>query len=125
MEQFTAGRNVNLAGQGVWSQSGRGWKCGGSTVAYCPEPGSCWQRLAGSFKIIAMAMAAHPARSVAGLAHYDVRRHRGDVFWQRHLNNTGQTREQAIEMLRKLLGDRWQGVTLEETETAFTEASAE
>ena len=48
-----------------------------------------------------------------------------DVFWQRHLQNTGQTREQAIEMLRKLLGDRWQGVTLEEAETAFTQASGE
>ena len=48
-----------------------------------------------------------------------------DVFWERHLQNTGQTREQAIEMLRKLLGDRWPNATLEEAETAFEQKSAE
>jgi len=46
-----------------------------------------------------------------------------DVFWQRHLENTGQTREQAIEMLHKLLGDRWQESTLEQAEQAVSQVS--
>ncbi len=46
-----------------------------------------------------------------------------EVFWQRHLQNTGQTREQAVEMLRRLLGDRWPSATLENAETAFSQAS--
>ena len=41
-----------------------------------------------------------------------------DVFWQRHVQNTGQTREEAMAMLRRLLGDRWQEATLEEAEGA-------
>ena len=45
-----------------------------------------------------------------------------DVFWQRHFQNTGQTREQAMEMLRKLLGDRWQESTLEQAEQAVSGA---
>lgn len=44
-----------------------------------------------------------------------------DVFWQRHCENTGQTREQAIEMLRKLLGERWQESTLEQAEQAVSQ----
>ncbi len=44
-----------------------------------------------------------------------------DVFWQRHFENTGQTRTQAIEMLRKLLGDRWQESTLEQAEQAVSQ----
>jgi hypothetical protein len=31
-----------------------------------------------------------------------------DVFWQRHEQNTGQSREEALEMLRRLHGDNWQ-----------------
>ncbi|MGK7928981.1 MAG: hypothetical protein AB4290_27715 [Spirulina sp.] len=30
-----------------------------------------------------------------------------DAFWRRHEANTGQTREEALEMLRPLLGDDW------------------
>ncbi len=44
-----------------------------------------------------------------------------DVFWQRHLQDTGQTRTQAIEMLRRLLGERWQESTLEQAEQALSE----
>lgn len=45
-----------------------------------------------------------------------------DVFWQRHLVNTGQSREEAIAMLKKLLGDRWQAASLEQAEKALGEA---
>nr|WP_204105882.1 hypothetical protein [Spirulina major] len=31
-----------------------------------------------------------------------------DAFWRRHEGNTGQTREKAIEMLRRLWGENWQ-----------------
>jgi hypothetical protein len=31
-----------------------------------------------------------------------------DAFWRRHEANTGQTREEALEMLRRLLGENWQ-----------------
>ena len=47
-----------------------------------------------------------------------------DVFWQRHFANTGQSREEAIGMLKKLLGDRWQAASLEQAEEAV-EASGE
>ena len=45
-----------------------------------------------------------------------------DVFWQRHLANTGQSREEAIAMLYKLLGDRWKTASLEQAEEAVAEA---
>jgi hypothetical protein len=45
-----------------------------------------------------------------------------DVFWQRHLANTGQSREDAIALLKKLLGDRWQAASLEQVEKAVEEA---
>jgi hypothetical protein len=45
-----------------------------------------------------------------------------DVFWKRHLANTGQSREEAIAMLKKLLGDRWQAASLEQAEKAVMEA---
>ena len=45
-----------------------------------------------------------------------------DVFWQRHLANTGQSREEAIALLRKLLGEDWERATLEQAETAVAEA---
>lgn len=48
-----------------------------------------------------------------------------DVFWQRHFQNTGQTREQAIEMLRTLLGERWQESTLEQAEQAVSQADTD
>ena len=45
-----------------------------------------------------------------------------DVFWRRHFENTGQNREQAIAMLRKLLGNQWQESSLEQAEEAVSEA---
>jgi hypothetical protein len=42
-----------------------------------------------------------------------------DDFWQRHFENTGQTREEAIAMLVKLLGHDWAQRPLEEVEGAF------
>lgn len=45
-----------------------------------------------------------------------------DVFWQRHLANTGQSREQAMAMLRKLLGERLQTASFEEAEQAAADA---
>jgi hypothetical protein len=45
--------------------------------------------------------------------------HWWDIFWKRHGENTGQTREQAIEMLRKLLGEQWEESSLEQVEQAF------
>ena len=45
-----------------------------------------------------------------------------DAFWQRHFENTGRTREEAIAMLRQLLGDRWQTATLEQADKAVTGA---
>jgi hypothetical protein len=45
-----------------------------------------------------------------------------DEFWQRHLANTGQSREDRIAMLKKLLGDRWQVASLEQAEKAVEEA---
>ncbi len=37
-----------------------------------------------------------------------------DSFWQRHEQNTGQSREEAIEMLRRLRGENWMPRTPEE-----------
>ena len=45
-----------------------------------------------------------------------------DTFWQRHLENTGQSRTEALEMLGKLLGKDWERATLEQAEKAFAEA---
>lgn len=45
-----------------------------------------------------------------------------DVFWQRHFENTGQSREEAMEMLGNLLGKDWDRATLEEAEKAVAEA---
>jgi hypothetical protein len=39
-----------------------------------------------------------------------------ESFWQRHLANTGQTREQAQEMLDNLLGPQWRDATPNEVE---------
>ena len=39
-----------------------------------------------------------------------------DVFWKRHQANTGQSREEAIAMLKELLGDRWHTASLEQAE---------
>ena len=47
--------------------------------------------------------------------------HWWDAFWKRHCENTGQTREQAIEMLRKLLGENWQDASLEQAEQAVAQ----
>jgi len=47
--------------------------------------------------------------------------HWWEAFWKRHCENTGQTREQAIDMLRKLLGEDWQKVSMEEAEQAITQ----
>jgi hypothetical protein len=45
-----------------------------------------------------------------------------DVFWQRHFENTGQSREEAMKMLSKLLGKDWDRVTLAEAEKAVANA---
>ncbi len=45
-----------------------------------------------------------------------------DVFWKRNLANTGQSREEAIAMLHKPLGDRWKTASLEQAEEAVAEA---
>jgi hypothetical protein len=45
-----------------------------------------------------------------------------DVFWQRHLANTGQSKDDAIALLKKLLGDRWQSASLNDAEIAYDEA---
>ncbi|HVX63009.1 MAG TPA: hypothetical protein VHC19_20475 [Pirellulales bacterium] len=45
-----------------------------------------------------------------------------DVFWHRHLANTGQSREEAIAMLHELLGDRLETASLEQAEQAAAEA---
>ncbi len=45
-----------------------------------------------------------------------------DEFWQRHLANTGQSREEAVTLLHKLLGDQWQSASLEQAEKAVAEA---
>ncbi|TWU13376.1 hypothetical protein CA54_22110 [Symmachiella macrocystis] len=47
--------------------------------------------------------------------------HWWEAFWQRHGENTGQTREQAIAMMRKLLGENWQEVSMEEAEQAIAQ----
>ncbi len=44
-----------------------------------------------------------------------------DEFWERHLANTGQSRQDAMDMLRRLLGDRWATASLEQTEQAWLE----
>jgi hypothetical protein len=43
------------------------------------------------------------------------------AFWKQHFENTGQSREQAIDMLRKLLGEDWQEASLEQVEQAVTQ----
>lgn len=45
-----------------------------------------------------------------------------DTFWLRHLANTGQSREEAMEMLHKLLGKDWDRATLAQAEEAVAEA---
>jgi hypothetical protein len=45
-----------------------------------------------------------------------------DTFWQRHFENTGQSRAEALEMLRKLLGKDWDRATLAQAEEAVAEA---
>ncbi len=42
-----------------------------------------------------------------------------DDFWRRHEANTGQSREEALEMLRRLRGDNWQPRSPEELERAL------
>jgi hypothetical protein len=42
-----------------------------------------------------------------------------DEFWQRHRANTGQTRDEAIDMLQGLLGERWRERSLAEAEEAM------
>jgi len=43
-------------------------------------------------------------------------------FWQRHFKNTGQTREEALEMLNKLLGRGWVQQPVETIEEALRKA---
>ncbi len=42
-----------------------------------------------------------------------------DTVWARHLQNTGQTRAQALATLEKLLGRRLHTATLEDAGVAF------
>ena len=42
-----------------------------------------------------------------------------DTFWQRHFANTGQSRVEAMEMLRGLLGEDWARTTLARAEAAI------
>jgi len=42
-----------------------------------------------------------------------------DTFWQRHFANTGQSRVEAMEMLRGLLGEDWARTTLARVEAAI------
>ena len=44
------------------------------------------------------------------------------VFWERHFQNTGRTREEAIQLLRQLLGERWSEKTLGDAEAAVAKA---
>ena len=45
-----------------------------------------------------------------------------DTFWQRHSENTGQSRAEAMEMLGRLLGEDWDRATLTQAEEAVAEA---
>jgi hypothetical protein len=45
-----------------------------------------------------------------------------DTFWQRHFEHVGQSRAEAMEMLRKLLGKDWDRATLAQAEEAVAEA---
>lgn len=44
-----------------------------------------------------------------------------DTFWRRHEANTGQSRIEAMEMLRRLRGDNWMPQTQEELERSLRE----
>ena len=48
-----------------------------------------------------------------------------DRFWQRHLANTGQTPEEAVAMLEKLLGRDWARSTESEAELALKRSAKE
>jgi hypothetical protein len=45
------------------------------------------------------------------------------VFWERHYQHTGRTREEAMEVLRRLVGDDWTEKSLEEAEAAVGSGS--
>lgn len=47
-----------------------------------------------------------------------------DVFWQRHFSHTGQSRDQVLAMLRKLLGRDWPTATLQQAESALQRGDA-
>lgn len=44
-------------------------------------------------------------------------------FWERHEQNTGQSRSEAIQMLRRLLGDNWMPQTPEELQQQLEQAN--
>jgi hypothetical protein len=44
-----------------------------------------------------------------------------DDFWKRHEQNTGQSREEALDMLRRLRGERWMPRSRRELEQALRE----
>ena len=48
-----------------------------------------------------------------------------DTFWQRHFQESGQTRAQALERLRTLLGDDWDSATPQQAEAALNQADAD
>jgi hypothetical protein len=47
-----------------------------------------------------------------------------DAFWRRHFENTGQTREEAVVMLDKLLGQSWRDQSAGAVEEAFQRAQS-
>ncbi|TWT58328.1 hypothetical protein KOR42_17020 [Thalassoglobus neptunius] len=46
-------------------------------------------------------------------------------FWQRHFANTGQTRDDVMEMLERLLGENWRTASQESAEQAIQESESE
>jgi len=51
--------------------------------------------------------------------------HWWDTFWKQQAENTGKTREETMDMLRNLLGERWQDASLEQADEAVSQTSQE
>ena len=43
-----------------------------------------------------------------------------NAFWERHFQNTGQSRDEAMQLLRRLLGDHWAEKSLADAESAIS-----
>ena len=48
-----------------------------------------------------------------------------NVFWERHFQKTGRTRQDVMELLRQLLGERWTEMSLDDAEAAISETGDE